>query len=205
MTSIHSRLAVAGALLCTGAAALPTGMQCPAPQWPREALRYELEGTTTVEYSAGKDGSVRNVRVLKSSGWRILDAASVQQVSQCTVRPDQARDESSQEFLQHVWRLEGAERVRPLVVAESCTPTARFDEFSHFTRPPREGLLVRFLAGDAGMPRAIVVETPAKADLVAEAIAFVGSCKFVHSPEVPGMPTDAGYGRALLRAASPTQ
>ncbi|AVR96313.1 energy transducer TonB [Pseudoduganella armeniaca] len=205
MKSIRRVLALASALLCTSAAALPTGMQCPAPQWPREALRYELEGTTTVEYTAGKDGSVRNVRVLKSSGWRVLDAASVQQVGQCTVRPDPARDESSHGFLQHVWRLEGAERVRPLVVAGSCTPTARFDEFSHFTRPPREGLLVRFLVGAGGKPHGIVVDTSAPPDLVAEAVAFVASCQFAHPPELPGMRTDTGYGRALLRPSSPTR
>jgi TonB family protein len=206
MKSIRRVLALASALLCTSAAAaLPTGMQCPAPQWPREALRYELEGTTTVEYNAGRDGAVRNVRVLKSSGWRLLDAASVQQVGLCTVPPDPARDESASGILQHVWLLEGIKSVRPSVVPGSCAPTVRFDELSHLTRPPRESLLVRFLVGRDGSPRGIVVESEAPPGVAAEAIAFVATCKFSYLPALPATPTDAGYGRVLLRAGSPAK
>lgn len=188
-----------GLLLCGRAAAVPTGMQCALPQWPKEALRYDLEGTTTLEYTAGRQGGIRDVRILKSSGWRILDEASLRQVRQCTVPPDPTRDETAVEYLQHVWRLDGEERARPKLIDGSCTPTARFEAFSHAQRAPRDGIMLRFLVGGDGTPHHFVAETQAPADQVAEAIVFTSSCKFALA-QLPSPRTDAAYGRALVQA-----
>lgn len=199
MKTHHLPLLLAGLLLCGQAAALPAGMQCAQPQWPREALRYDLEGTTTLEYTPRRDGSIRDVRVRKSSGWRILDEASLAQVRLCSMPPDPARDETTVEYLQHVWKLEGEERARPVLMSGTCTPSASFDEFSHAERPLRYGISLRFLVRADGTPHHFVAETPAPADVLAEAIAFASSCKFALAP-LPQPRTDAAYGRALMRA-----
>jgi TonB family protein len=55
---------------------LPVG-DCPAPSWPREAQRYEIEGVTRIRYKLLPDGRVGEPRVIKSSGWAILDDATI--------------------------------------------------------------------------------------------------------------------------------
>ena len=190
----------AGLLLCCTAWALPAGMQCPAPQWPKEALRYEIEGTTTVEYLAGKDGRVRDASVLKGSGWPLLDAASLRHVRQCTLPPDPERDDTKAQFMQEVWTLQGEPRIQPQLVPGSCTGTAHFDEFSHERRVPRASFLLRFLVNADGSPRGIAVDSKGPPELVAEAAAFVASCRFAIPAGGSGTPTDTSFGRALLRA-----
>lgn len=189
----------AGLLLCGTAWALPEGMRCPAPQWPKEALRYEIEGTTTVEYIAGKDGKVHDATVLKSSGWPLLDAASLRHVRQCSLPSDPERDDTKAQFMQEVWSLQGERRVQPQLLAGSCTGTAHFDEFSHERRVSRPSFLLRFLVNADGSPRGIAVDSKGPPELVAEAATFVASCRFAVPAGSIGAPTDTSFGRALMR------
>ena len=51
-----------------------------AKQYPPEARRQGMEGTTEVEFQIAKDGSVKEVMVVRSSGFPILDHASMETI-----------------------------------------------------------------------------------------------------------------------------
>src|SRR6218665_1519869 len=67
--------------------ALVSAATCMRPQWPAEARRYEIEGTTTISFGIGADGKVARPAIVRSSGWRILDEAAVRSISQCQFQP----------------------------------------------------------------------------------------------------------------------
>ncbi|MCI0483779.1 MAG: energy transducer TonB [candidate division NC10 bacterium] len=58
-----------------------------AKQYPPEARRQGMEGTTEVEFQVAKDGSVKEVMVVRSSGFPILDQASVETIKRAGPLP----------------------------------------------------------------------------------------------------------------------
>ena len=63
------------------------GVHCPKPEYPSGSLRLEEEGKVALSYLVKIDGSVTDVTVVKSSGYKRLDTAAVQQVSQWRFKP----------------------------------------------------------------------------------------------------------------------
>lgn len=58
-----------------------------AKQYPHEARRQGMEGTTEVEFQVAKDGSVKEVMVARSSGFPILDQASKETIRRAAPLP----------------------------------------------------------------------------------------------------------------------
>jgi len=58
-----------------------------AKQYPPEARRQGMEGTTEVQFQIAGDGSVADVTVVKSSGFALLDQASVQTIRRAAPLP----------------------------------------------------------------------------------------------------------------------
>jgi len=58
-----------------------------AKQYPHEARRQGMEGTTEVEFQVAKDGSVKEVMVVRSSGFPILDQASMETIRRAAPLP----------------------------------------------------------------------------------------------------------------------
>ena len=58
-----------------------------AKQYPHEARRQGMEGTTEVEFQVAKDGSVKEVMVVRSSGFPILDHASMETIRRAAPLP----------------------------------------------------------------------------------------------------------------------
>jgi TonB family protein len=180
---------------------LPVG-DCPAPSWPREAQRYEIEGVARVKYKLLPDGRVGKPRVVKSSGWAILDDATAALALSCKYTPQQALDTHGRELLmEFVWVLEG-ERVHASMLPATCGPVGRIDGFQPFDRQPGDAraVKVRFLIDQAGAPRGIRIEgndvDPSLAD---EVVGYLGNCRFAFDPQAKGQHTDTMYGRVLLR------
>jgi TonB family protein len=180
---------------------LPVG-DCPAPIWPREARRYEIEGTATIKYRLLPDGRVSEPRVVKSSGWAILDDATIRLAMSCKYTPQQAAEAAGQELpLQFVWMLEGQRDYAGLVPG-TCAAAGRFDGFQPFDRQAsdRQGIKVRFLIDGAGAPQGVRVEDP-NIDPVAaaEVVGYLASCRFAFDPGLKGVRTHTMYGRVMLR------
>jgi len=58
-----------------------------AKQYPPEARRQGMEGTTEVEFQVAKDGSVKEVMVVRSSGFPLLDQASMETIRRAAPLP----------------------------------------------------------------------------------------------------------------------
>ena len=58
-----------------------------AKRYPHEARRWGMEGTVEVEFRIGVDGSVEGVTVVKSSGFPLLDEASVATIKRAAPLP----------------------------------------------------------------------------------------------------------------------
>jgi TonB family protein len=173
---------------------------CGPQTWPREALRYEIEGKVRVKFRVTPDGHVSDAAILKSSGWPLLDQASLQAASTCTYAPDRAAAAQGRVLpVEFVWRLDG-ERIHPTLVAGSCAGSGAIDGFQPFDngRTDAGGVKVRFLIDAAGQPRAIKLEGDPAPELAAQVMQHLASCRFAFDPSVQGTRTDTMSGRVLL-------
>jgi TonB family protein len=180
----------------------PARKPCAGPEYPREARRYELEGITALRYRLTPDGRVADVQVARSSGWKLLDDASIRTIQACAFTPEQAaRADGVALPVQYVWSLEG-NRIRPHLVPGSCAASSRFSAYRDYDNAPSgpDGVKVRLLVDGLGQPRGVKTEGASLAPEAAEALVkWVESCRFGFDATVPGERTDTAYGRVLLK------
>lgn len=176
---------------------------CAQPQWPAEARRYEIDGVTTIRFQIGADGKVVHPEVSQGSGWKILDDAAIRGISRCVFQPNlDAAKEGASFPLQYVWQFSDGPAVRPLLVADSCQPSERFQAFKEFDRRPSgsDGILLRFLVSSDGAPMRVIAEPNGQAPaLLEQAAAYLQTCRFAIDPQLPGQHTDTAFGRVLLK------
>ncbi|HZV67267.1 MAG TPA: tetratricopeptide repeat protein, partial [Telluria sp.] len=81
---------------------------CAKPEWPKEALRKEQQGTVTLGFLIGPDGAVLNAEVRKSSGYLLLDQAALAGIRRCTFKPARVDGQPSQAWMQmqYMWTLD---------------------------------------------------------------------------------------------------
>lgn len=90
-----------------GASVAP-GANCAKPSYPPASRRLEEEGTVSLRFLIGADGSVLQSEVMKSSGFVRLDEAARNALAKCQFRPGtvDGKPESSWASIQYTWRLE---------------------------------------------------------------------------------------------------
>jgi TonB family protein len=173
-------------------------------QWPREALRYELEGKVNLKFDLNDDGRAVNPSVMRSSGWKLLDDASVAALQSCRFQLEEANAPRTGFYLQYVWMLEEDEqnkREDAVFVPGSCKPAGRFADFvpARYRDLRGEGMLVRFLIDSEGKPFRVVVEDAVDQQGVVEAEQLLTSCEFWPS-KFNGKPAPGNmYGRLKLQ------
>ncbi|MTW10650.1 TonB family protein [Pseudoduganella eburnea] len=182
---------------------LATPASCTAPEWPREALRYEIEGSTTLQFQIGLDGAVRNAQVKQGSGWSILDQAALAGLARCRFKPGLDAAREGVEFpIQYAWTLEGPAPLRPKLLPGTCAPSSHFLRYDDFDRQVdhRAYVKLRFLVDAEGKPQRIVPEL-ARFDpvVVRDAVNWLQTCRFGIAPKAAGPRTDTSFGRVVLR------
>jgi TonB family protein len=185
------------ASLAVSAIAAPT---CAKPVWPREAQRYELEGTTELGFRIAADGHVDEARVLKSSRWPLLDAAAVQGILGCRFEATRPNPGPASLKMQYVWSLPPS--AHPRLVADSCAASERFARFEPGDKGVTDssGILVRLLVNRSGEPFGIKAETDhSEPELVAQAYAYLQSCRFAADEAAGGKRTDTVNGRVIFK------
>lgn len=208
LANVAAILILASAALPSAAAPAqnypPVGPQyCAKPEYPKEALRYELEGKITVRYTISPEGRMVDVTVAKSSGWRLLDDATLTFMSSCAFPPEEIAAFQGKTYpLQYVWNLDRHDSHQALV-ADSCQASQTFAGLKLFDERPSDerGLKVRFLVDAAGQPYGVKSEGGSLDIATADQVAgYVQSCRFVFAPKVVPKPaTDAMFGRVLMR------
>lgn len=61
--------------------------ECPIPEYPRRAVKRQLEGIAVVRFTIGTDGKASDVVVVKSTGHEILDDFAQEVVTACKYVP----------------------------------------------------------------------------------------------------------------------
>jgi len=80
---------------------------CDKPNYPLNSLRNEEQGKVQMEFLIDLDGRVADSRIIKSSGFRMLDAAAKKALSLCQFIPG-SRDGKPQQswaVVNYVWTL----------------------------------------------------------------------------------------------------
>jgi len=175
-------------------------MQCGVVEYPFEAVSYVLEGKTQLEFSLGADGRPLDIVVKQSSGWQTLDRFTVEMFEGCKTKAP-VRDTTTRHRFEYVWSLDTPPG-RRILVPDSCAPSERFAGFRVFDRTPSgpDGILVRSLVRPDGTPQYTRAERgTVPADLAAEAIAYLQSCKFTLAPGIADSRDKTVYGRVLLK------
>jgi TonB family protein len=81
---------------------------CEKPKWPEEALKAGQTGTVTLFFLIGDDGTVRDGKIIKSSGSRLLDKAAYVGIAKCQFTPGTAAGKPMTSWMQmqYVWSLQ---------------------------------------------------------------------------------------------------
>lgn len=169
-------------------------------------MRYELEGTTTAEVLIGDDGKAHGQRIYESSGWDLLDDATLAMMAACRFTPVTRNGQPAGAHWSKVafkWTLdqEGESSVtRPVLIRESCGGA---DGLVLVDNPMvGRGILMRFLVSPDGKPFGIkAVKDSNRAELHEAAVRKLGSCKFLPSVN-RGLPVP---GNTVARYASQFQ
>lgn len=66
----------------------PSPTACAQAAYPRDALLWELGGTTVLSYQVNIEGQAVNAEVSRSSGWAILDESALNALSACVFSPE---------------------------------------------------------------------------------------------------------------------
>jgi protein TonB len=78
------------------------------PEYPRASLLAEETGLVTIEFVIGADGQIVSARVLKSSGFKALDKATLNGLSRCKFKPGFRDGKPVQSTMQaqYSWKLD---------------------------------------------------------------------------------------------------
>ncbi|MDQ1812454.1 TonB family protein [Massilia sp. CCM 9210] len=82
---------------------------CAKPVYPRASLRAEQVGTVMLAFLIGSDGAVKDAKVVKSSGFPLLDMAAQDGVRRCKFKPSRVDGQAVEAWMkmQYVWSLGG--------------------------------------------------------------------------------------------------
>lgn len=168
---------------------------CGAPAYSAEALRYEMEGTTGLDFSLTAQGLPAEIRVAASSGYAMLDAASVALLANCRFPAPAA--EGPRQAGSVRWQLPaGGADVKPVLQPHSCT--RRYQVLAPAPAGAAPALLVRVQVwpdGSAYTPKIEMTSGEAEADALA--LAVVEHCRFAPAVRA-GQPV---HGAALVAFA----
>jgi len=90
--------------------ATPAYRKNPRPEYPRMAKRRGYQGTVLLEVLVNKAGKVNDLRILQSSGYRILDRSALQSVKTWLFEPGSIGDQKVDMWVRVPVRFELKER-----------------------------------------------------------------------------------------------
>ncbi|MES2105332.1 MAG: TonB family protein [Pseudomonadota bacterium] len=167
------------------------------PEWPREALRYGLQGKIQLKLLVDVDGQIMATEVVKSSGWKILDLPVIDTIKQCRVMPAMRDGNPLQTWakINYMWKIDDNVSA-PELVKDSCAPSDSFKIASASDAQP--AIRLRFLVNAEGTPFGIKLEDSSNdPDLDQAAMALLASCKYKLSTAQGKLDSNAGNIRFL--------
>ncbi len=150
---------------------------CPAPAHAPEALRYAMSGTATLRFDVGPDGQARNGRIVQSSGYALLDEASLRHLASCRFGAANAGPDAT---LALSWTLPETARtdIAPRLLAGTCMRPYKILSIGDEGAAP--DLSVRVQVWPDGQAYTAKIETPSGEALVDRAaLDMVEHCRFM--------------------------
>ncbi|GGX87897.1 TonB family protein [Massilia dura] len=140
--------AVLASMVVTPSVFAAPAQSCEKPVWPRESLRFEQEGKVTLAYLLDEDGAVRDWKVVKSSGFPLLDVAARDGMAKCRLTPrvKDGKPVAAWIRMQYVWTL------------RSSASTDRENAYAAASATQKAAIAAE---ADSGTPRAIELLTKA--------------------------------------------
>jgi TonB family protein len=155
---------------------------CPAPVLPIAATREEMFGDVTLQYQGNAQGRFADIKIIKSSGFKVLDKAAVIALSRCKL-PVSATGAELPPPATTEFKFDRPIRVtsssKPVLIEGSCAPSERFTAYvaATYDRVEAAGVSIRFGVTAEGVPVRPASYEHDKA-LAAEAIQFIVNCRF---------------------------
>ena len=153
---------------------------CQQPRYPDEAVIYELRGVTQLRFLTDENGKILAKYIFKSSGWKILDDAVFNALSQCKIEPATYNDKPEASWLtyRYTWNLDTK---RPdLPAAELAEGSCLSDKYSIVAQDAKQWLArLRYRIDNKGKPYGIKIEDSSKdAAIDNELVSLLRGCKF---------------------------
>ncbi|MGB9108420.1 MAG: energy transducer TonB [Telluria sp.] len=81
---------------------------CSKPEYPKSSLRNEEQGTVALRFTIAPTGRLLKLELARSSGFRELDRAAQNALSQCRFRPTSIKGQPVQSpvDVQYVWTIQ---------------------------------------------------------------------------------------------------
>lgn len=74
----------------------PQSVNLPLPEYPAEARKAGMEGTVIIQALIDVDGKITQVKIAKSSGYKLLDSSALESSKRAIFTPAQENGESVQ-------------------------------------------------------------------------------------------------------------
>lgn len=149
--------------------------RCKKAEYPRFALRNELQGRTEIDAVTDSEGHVIIAEVVRSSGWRLLDETVLINVMGCKIfdNPGMAKVYVKGAF---VWRLEGPLEKPAEILKNTCSQS----EFVSLAKDyePGRGIVVGVWLNKEGEIERTSLEWLVEPKLNDESVRLIKSCKF---------------------------
>ncbi|MFZ3000966.1 MAG: TonB family protein [Undibacterium umbellatum] len=153
---------------------------CKRPEYPREALPYELQGRVQLRFLITENGSIAAKYISQSSGWKILDDAAFNALAFCKFDPASLDEKPVTSWFgyQYVWNLgmEGPASPTPELIESSC----RSDKYSVVSPSAKQWLVrLRFLVDTKGKTLGIKIEDSSRdTSIDNEVVKLLEQCQF---------------------------
>lgn len=203
MALLFMSLSFAGAAQAAEPDALVELQACADPDYPRDALRYDLGGTVRLGFELSPAGVVDKIALLKGSGWTSLDEAAITAAAKCQFSSELAASKKRFAMTYAFKVLQNPGISRPVMRADTCRDSEIFSGFL----PSRDenvsnadGVLVRFEVDEVGRGHSVGFEERAwDPRILAAARDYIEACRYTPSKRAGIKAKGAMSGRLTLK------
>ncbi|MCC6071402.1 TonB family protein [Massilia sp. GCM10020059] len=127
-------------------------LPCANPEWPNGARHGELQGIVTLHFLVDVDGAVTDTKLIKSSGFKKIDEATITGLKKCQFLPAIVGGKAVQSWLpiQYVWIVNGTRGARAVEVEAAMARILSLAESGDMAGQFQAGIVYR---NGRGVPR----------------------------------------------------
>lgn len=151
---------------------------CGKPGYPVKALNWGMQGKALVKLTMNPDGSLSDISINRSSGWRMLDAELLGHLQKCTLKNPPATPLTVS--MAYKWLLESDKLLRSYTGAKLVANSCPQSNLIHLASDdePGIGIVVGLIVASDTQIKVASVEWDHSAELDQEALRVAKQCQF---------------------------